>query len=137
MGIFVSNALTLGTPNRLLSHYLGPPLPSFLRLPIDILSELFRFSFVLYSETRKIKRRKTNVKLQNRKTDYSTQKPTSLKSPVHRLTDQIQSLNPATTRWLFLCFQVGVLGITETGHRYHSDHMTYYGRSYLYDLNDL
>ena len=78
---------------------------------IDILSELFRFSFVLYSETRKTKRRKTNVKLQNRKTDYSTQKQTSLKSPVHRLTTKYNlSIQPPPGG--FFMFQVGAIVTT-------------------------
>ena len=32
---------------------------------------------------------------------------------------------------VFFCLQVGVLAITETGHRYHSDLVTYYGPAHL------
>jgi len=51
--------------------------PNFLDSPL---------SYIAKPEKRKDKKEKNNVKLQTRKTNYSTQKPTSLQSLVHRLT---------------------------------------------------
>ena len=65
------------------------PLPGFLHLSIDILSELFKILLCLtYSETKKTEdqKEKNNVKLQTRKTNYSTQKPPLLRSLIHCLT---------------------------------------------------
>jgi len=71
---------------------------------IDILSELFRFSFVLlYIAKPEDQKEKNNVTLQNRKTNYSTPKPTSLQSPVHCLTTKYDLSTQPSLGVFFAC----------------------------------
>jgi len=60
-------------------------------------------SYIAKPEKPEGQKENNNVKLQTRKTDYSTQKPTSLKPPVHRLTTKYDLSIQPPPGGFFMC----------------------------------